>query len=74
MQSPTLVEMASSVPPPAWLVEMHEHYGKFGFYRPGDIVRMLGDQTKGVECPSSEADIKAHFGIRNSAREHGGQA
>ena len=36
---------------PKWLNEMREHYARTGTYRPEDIARLLGDQTKGVSMP-----------------------
>ena len=39
-------ERLSSEPPPEWVREMLEFYRQNGYYRPEDIIRLLGDQTR----------------------------
>jgi len=39
----------TAVPAPEWVRNMIEHYGRTSTYRPQDLHRLLGDQTKGVE-------------------------
>ena len=35
-----------SAPVPRWVQDMMEFYRQYGYYRPEDIARFLGDQTK----------------------------
>jgi hypothetical protein len=35
--------------PPAWLLEMIEHYRQTGSYRPRDLRRLLGDPRESVK-------------------------
>lgn len=51
----SLDEIASTMPPLKWVVEMHEHYAKTGVYRPEDLERVFGDPTKGVSMDTEEA-------------------
>jgi hypothetical protein len=39
--------------PAAWVLEMTNHYRQTGSYRPGDLRRLLGDPTKGVQFGSA---------------------
>lgn len=50
-----LEEIAYRMPPAQWLVDMHDHYAKTRQYRPRDLERILGDQTKGVSMDAREA-------------------
>jgi len=36
---------------PEWVKGMHAYHHANGFYRPSDILRVLGDQDKSVEVP-----------------------
>ena len=36
---------------PDWVRDMHTYRNKHGFYRPADVLRVLGDQTKRVQVP-----------------------
>jgi hypothetical protein len=40
------VEVASV---PDWLQQAYKHFQETGFYRPEDIIRVLGSQREGVE-------------------------
>lgn len=35
----------------AWVVEMHAHFHRTGFYRSEDVQRVLGDQRQHVDIP-----------------------
>jgi len=48
---PTFAQLIASSTQADWLVEMHEHYRKKGFFRPGDVRRVLGDATEAVSLP-----------------------
>ena len=52
---PATEELLQKIPPPEWVVEMHEHYAETGSFRTEDILRVLGDPTKGVDMPSDDA-------------------
>lgn len=43
------LEKLQRAKPPAWILEMIEHYRRTGSYRPKDLRRLLGDPTVGVE-------------------------
>lgn len=43
---------------PRWVTEMHAYYQLNGFYRAEDVLRVLGDQTKGVAAPASTINTK----------------
>lgn len=62
-ESPTLEELLRTTPPPKWLLEMHDHYAETGAFRAEDILRVLGDPTKGVDVPTSEERVRAFFGL-----------
>ncbi len=51
---PRLEEVALQSGLPQWLVDMHDHYAETGTYRPEDLERVLGDQTKGVSMGARE--------------------
>ena len=53
--APTFEEMTRHVPPPRWVIAMHEHYAKTGEFRPQDLERVLGDRTEGVRMDADEA-------------------
>jgi len=57
----TLYDIAKRVGPPNWVIEMHEHYNKYGFFRAGDVRRVLGDPCKGVSMPRNEEDARDYF-------------
>jgi hypothetical protein len=41
------------LPPAPWVRDMIRHFHRTGLYRPEDLQRLLGDQTKGVEVGPS---------------------
>lgn len=41
-----LAEKLASAPPAEWVIEMRRHYARTGSYRPEDLRRLLGDQSK----------------------------
>jgi hypothetical protein len=51
-----LEQFALEAKPPDWVVDMHDHFNKTGSFRPVDVARVIGDQTKGVSMPSDDAD------------------
>ena len=48
-----LEELVQRTPLPAWIDKMTEHYQETGSYRPEDLLKVLGNQQKGVEVGSS---------------------
>jgi hypothetical protein len=56
-QPATAVEHASI---PDWLQEAYKHFNETGFYRPEDIINVLGSQREGVELPA-ESDWCANY-------------
>jgi hypothetical protein len=53
--------MMSRVPTPEWVVNMHKHYNEHGFYRPEDLQRVLGDQTRGVSVPRTTQEARDYL-------------
>ena len=51
-----LIDIASQLHPPDWLIKMHKHYSENGFYRPEDLKRVLGDSNEGVSIPNSKEE------------------
>jgi hypothetical protein len=63
---PSLEELSSAMPPPQWLIGMHEHYAKHRYYRPEDLARVLGDQVNGISMNADEAIRKLLDGLEES--------
>jgi hypothetical protein len=45
---------------PQWVVEMHEHFRRTGYYRTADLRRVLGDPRKSVEVRLNTGLVDAH--------------
>ena len=61
-EQPTPVVEVASIPD--WLQEAHKHFVETGFYRPEDMLRVLGSQREGVEL-RAESDWSANYPLRS---------
>lgn len=54
--------------PPKWVVEMHDHYQRTGYFRSTDLNRLLGDPRESVivNAPSTEHE-NAHWRAKDTA-------
>ena len=50
-------EKLLQAPEPDWIREMNEHYAKEGWFRPSDLLRLLGDPSEGVEVRTEQNAI-----------------
>lgn len=52
-------EKLSQASEPDWIREMNEHFQKEGWFRPSDLLRLLGDPSEGVEVRTEESTISS---------------
>ena len=50
-------EKLSRVPEPDWIRQMNDHFVKEGWFRPSDLLRLLGDPNESVEVRTGEDAI-----------------
>ena len=63
----TIRRLLAQLPPADWVVEMIEYYRRTGSYRPEDLRRLLGDQTKGVTV-GPDTDVGTLFASWSSKK------
>jgi hypothetical protein len=60
----SLQELIQSAPQPEWLRRMREYHLRTGGYRPSDLAKLLGDQTRGVEVGDKQSVLSQLQNVR----------